>query len=162
VTETTKSGWDLTNVSPSSNNTTCTFSVNYPQDAGQTFSCSFTNVERSKVKVVKTVSTKAPTGTQSFEFQLFTGASTTTVGTMIAGQDFFANAGNGGVINFTALLAPFDAQGNPNHYQLCEIVMPGWNTNLGVYGTLFVPGSMLTPTLPNPNVNNMTVCVDFT
>jgi hypothetical protein len=64
-----------------------------------------------------------------------------------------ANSGNGGVLNFTTNLTP------GSHYQMCEDVMPGWNTNLGP--NLFVPGSMTTPTLPNPNVNNMTVCTDF-
>jgi len=38
-------------------------------------------------------------------------------------------------------------------------VMPGWNTSLA--GTLFVPGSIIPPTLPNPNVDNSPVCVDF-
>jgi hypothetical protein len=38
--------------------------------------------------------------------------------------------------------------------------MPGWNTNLT--GTLFVPGSVIPPALPNPNVDNSPVCRDFT
>ena len=39
-------------------------------------------------------------------------------------------------------------------------MLPGWNTNLA--GTLFVPGSVIPPALPNPNVDNSPVCVDFT
>jgi hypothetical protein len=47
-------------------------------------------------------------------------------------------------------------------YQICEWVFPGWNTNLAGDGPLFVPNSMIPPALPNPNVNNLTVCADFT
>jgi uncharacterized repeat protein (TIGR01451 family) len=102
-------------------------------------------------KVIKTVSGQQPSGTQSFTFTLREGASVTDLGTILQTQA--ANAGNGGVLNFTTDLVP------GNHYQMCEDVMPGWNTSLGP--PLFVPGSMTTPTLPNPNVNNMTVCTDF-
>jgi hypothetical protein len=47
-------------------------------------------------------------------------------------------------------------------YQICEWVFPGWNTNLAGDGPLFVPNSIIPPSLPNPNVNNLTVCADFT
>jgi uncharacterized repeat protein (TIGR01451 family) len=102
-------------------------------------------------KVIKTVSGQPPSGTQSFTFTLRQGADVTSLGTTLETQ--VANAGNGGVLNFTTNLVP------GSHYQMCEDVMPGWNTSLGT--NLFVPGSMTTPTLPNPNVNNMTVCTDF-
>ena len=102
-------------------------------------------------KVIKTVSGQPPSGTQSFTFTLRQGADVINIGTTLETQ--VANAGNGGVLNFTPNLVP------GNHYQMCEDVMPGWNTSLGT--NLFVPGSMTTPTLPNPNVNNMTVCTDF-
>jgi uncharacterized repeat protein (TIGR01451 family) len=102
-------------------------------------------------KVIKTVSGQPPSGAQSFTFTLRQGADVVNVGTTL--ETLVANAGNGGVLNFTTNLVP------GNHYQMCEDVMPGWNTSLGT--NLFVPGSMTTPTLPNPNVNNMTVCTDF-
>lgn len=102
-------------------------------------------------KVIKTVSGQPPSGTQAFTFTLRQGADPMNTGTILETQ--VANAGNGGVLNFTTNLVP------GNHYQMCEDVMPGWNTSLGT--NLFVPGSMTTPTLPNPNVNNMTVCTDF-
>src|SRR5262249_52273208 len=38
-------------------------------------------------------------------------------------------------------------------------VFAGWNTTLGP--NLFVPNSIIPPSLPNPNVNNLTVCTDF-
>src|SRR5207302_11268619 len=61
---------------------------------------------------------------------------------------------NGGVINFTTLLVPGST------YQLCEIVMPGWSTNLGT----FVPDSFYPPdgTVANPNVDNSILCANFT
>jgi uncharacterized repeat protein (TIGR01451 family) len=102
-------------------------------------------------QVIKTVSGQPPSGSQSFTFTLRQGADTMNLGTILETQ--VANAGNSGVLNFTTNLIP------GNHYQMCEDVMPGWDTSLGT--NLFVPGSMTTPTLPNPNVNNMTVCTDF-
>lgn len=102
-------------------------------------------------QVIKTVNGQPPSGTQSFTFTLRQGADVFNQGTTLETQ--FANAGNSGLVNFSTNLVP------GNHYQLCEDVMPGWNTSLGP--NLFVPGSMTPPSLPNPNVNNMTVCTDF-
>lgn len=102
-------------------------------------------------KVIKTVDGQAPSGSQSFTFTLRQGADVFSQGTVLDTE--IANATNGGVLNFSPDLVP------GAHYQLCEDVMPGWNTNLGP--NLFVPASMTPPSLPNPNVNNMTVCTDF-
>jgi hypothetical protein len=102
-------------------------------------------------KVIKTVSGAAPSGTQAFTFTLRTGASMLSDGTTL--ETLTANAGNGGILNFTTNLVP------GQHYQMCEDVMPGWNTTLPA--PLFVPNSFITPTLPNPNAINLTVCTDF-
>jgi hypothetical protein len=99
--------------------------------------------------VHKTVSGQKPATGQIFHFQLRSGASTLSDGAILEEHDTDAN----GDISFTTNLTP------GAHYQLCEWVYPGWNTNLGP--NLFVPNSMTTPTLPNPNVNNLTVCTDF-
>jgi len=101
---------------------------------------------------VKTKAGGALVTGDAFTFQLRTGASTTQLGTIV--ETLVATSANQGVLNFTTVLVP------TQHYQLCELVMPGWNTNLA--GTLFVPGSIIPPTLPNPNVDNSPVCVDFT
>ena len=101
------------------------------------------------VKVHKTVNGQPPAAGQTFHFQLRSGASTLSDGTILEEHDTDAN----GNISFTTNLTP------GAHYQLCEWVYPGWSTNLGP--NLFVPNSMTTPTLPNPNVNNLTVCTDF-
>jgi len=153
VTETEKSGWDFTSVSPADAviPKTCSFTVDLPEDLGVLFSCSFTNTKRGKAQVIKTVSGAPPTGTQAFTFQLRSGASPTENGTTLESQ--VANAGNGGVINFNTLLIPGDS------YQLCEIVLPGWTTTLGT----FVPNSFIPPdgVVQNPNTDNSVVCVDF-
>ena len=146
ILETEQSGWTNEGGSPQ-----CAFSVDLPANANDEFSCTFTNTSRGEAKVIKTVSGGAPTGSQSFTFQLRQGASTTSEGTTL--ETVAANAGNGGQITFTTQLIP------GQHYQLCEAVLPGWNTSLN--GGLFVPGSMLTPILPNPDVNNVWVCTDF-
>jgi len=127
---------------------TATFNV----EAGETVTCTFTNTQRGMVGVLKTVSGQAPTGDQAFTFQLRENASITEVGVTLETQ--VADALNGGDITFETKLVPGDT------YQLCEIVMPGWMTNLGT----FVPDSFMPPdgVAPNPNVDNSILCVDFT
>jgi hypothetical protein len=61
ITETAKPGF--TQVSA----TGCTFTVNYPADAGQTFSCTITNRQDATLKIVK-VTNPADSGTDSFPF----------------------------------------------------------------------------------------------
>jgi hypothetical protein len=106
---------------------------------------------RGKVKVAKTVSGQPPAADQSFTFELRQGASTSSEGTVLETKSTDAS-GN----------ISFDTQLDPGvTYQICEWVFPGWNTNLAGDGPLFVPNSIIPPSLPNPNVNNLTVCVDF-
>ena len=110
-----------------------------------------TNTVTGHANVIKTKSGLPLSGTDSFTFQLRQGADTVNLGAILESQN--ATAANGGVINFATVLVP------GQHYQVCELVMPGWNTSL--QGTLFVPGSIVPPALPNPNVDNSPVCVDF-
>jgi hypothetical protein len=148
-TETVPSGWDLTGLtcsdSDSSGNTT-THVATFIVAAGENVTCTFTNTQRGHARVVKTVNNAAPSGTQSFEFQLRQGASITSDGTTLETQ--FANANNGGVLNFSTQLVA------GQHYQLCERSMPGWLTSLGP--NAFVPNSF-----NNPNVDNSILCTDF-
>ena len=120
--------------------------------AGEIVTCTFTNRQRGKAKVVKTVSGAVPSGTLAFTFQLRQGASAIASGTLL--ETAIANAANGGIFTFSASLIPGQT------YQLCEIVMPGWNTTLGE----FVPDSFIPPdgVAPNPNVDNSILCVNFT
>jgi hypothetical protein len=107
---------------------------------------------KGKVKVVKTVSGQPPAAGQTFTFQLRQDASINSDGTVLETKATDAS----GKISFETQLAPGKT------YQICEWVFPGWNTNLAGDGPLFVPNSLIPPALPNPNVNNLTVCTDFT
>ncbi len=100
--------------------------------------------------VVKTQKGGVPT--RAFTLQLRRGASTTAEGNTL---ETLATSSGNGTLNFTTWLVP----GAP--YQLCEVVMPGWNTKLAGDGQLFVPASVTPPNLPNPNVKHMTVCANI-
>jgi nicotinamide mononucleotide (NMN) deamidase PncC len=135
---------DRSSATPSSGNLQ-TRTATFKLDPGETVTCIFTNTQRGKVKVVKTVSGAAPSGTQAFTFQLCQSATLSSVGTILETQ--VANAANGGVLNFTTSLTPGAT------YQLCEIVMPGWLTSLQ---NAFVPNGN------DPLVDNSVMCVNFT
>jgi hypothetical protein len=131
----------------------CEFTVPFPFPVNKTYSCTYTNKKKGLVKVIKTVSGAAPTGTQSFTFELWQ-ALTAVVGTgsKVEGP-LAANAGSVGTINFSANLTP-DAT-----YQMCETAMlPGWQTDIGG----FVPNSLLADGTTNPSVDNSVRCVNFT
>jgi hypothetical protein len=133
-------GWDLTGSSCNDGSPVTAISL----QAGETVTCTFNNRQRGKAKVIKTVNGAALSGTQSFTFQLRSGASASSAGTIL--ETGVANAANGGVINFTLLLTPGAT------YQLCEQMQPGWMTTLGppLYSVY------------NPSGDNSVVCTDFT
>jgi hypothetical protein len=143
--------FDLTGISCNDGASTTVSTVNlgtrtatFKLDAGETVTCTFTNTQRGHARVVKTIGSAVPTGTQSFTFQLRSGASASAAGTIL--ETLTANAANGGVITFTTNLVPGST------YQLCEQMLPGWMTSLGppffaVY---------------NPSGDNSVVCTDFT
>lgn len=137
-------------------NNTVTGDVTLATKYGLSNSYSFTEsascTVKGKVKVAKTVSGQPPAAGQSFIFELRQGASTSADGTLLESKNTDA-AGN---ISFSTELTPGQT------YQICEWVFPGWNTTLVGDGALFVPNSITPPALPNPNVNNLTVCADFT
>jgi plastocyanin len=120
-----------------------TRTATFKLDPGETVTCTFTDRQRGHAKVEKTVGSAAPTGSQAFTFQLRSGASGGSAGTIL--ETGVANAGDGGVINFTTYLVPGTT------YQLCEQIMPGWLTSLGP--PLF--------TVYNPSGDNSVVCTDF-
>lgn len=159
-TEAAKAGFDLTKIecddhgsaTPSSGSTgtrTATFKL----DPGEVITCTFTNVQRATVKVVKTLSGAAlKAGDPSFTFELRQGATADALvnNAIVPGNPGSlldtgtATPANGGSFTFTTQLVP-------GNYQLCELVLPGWSTDLG----------------PNPfnltiNGDNARVCVNFT
>jgi hypothetical protein len=144
VTETAQTGWFENSAVPNngSNTLVCSFHVDAIFDDGKTFSCTFTNTRDGHVKVIKTFQGAPPTGTQSFDFTLRTGASAGVPGTII--DELFANAADGGVLAFSDLLTP------GNHYQLCEVIQVGFGTNIK---TVFTTAAF--------DADNSTVCFDF-
>jgi Domain of unknown function DUF11 len=137
-------------------NNTVTGTVTLPSKYGLSNSYTFSDdgacTVKGKVKVVKTVSGQPPAADQTFTFELRQGAFTLSNGNILETKDTDAS----GNISFSTELVPGQI------YQICEWVFPGWNTNLAGDGPLFVPNSMTTPTLPNPGVNNLIVCTNFT
>jgi hypothetical protein len=140
VSEAAVSGWDLTSATCDNGNKPSNITV----AAGQTVTCTFTNRQRGHAKVVKTVSGNALSGSQSFTFQLRSGASAVAAGTIL--ETGVANVADSGVINFTTYLVPGQT------YQLCEQMSVGWMTSLGppLYSVY------------NPSGDNSVVCTDFT
>jgi hypothetical protein len=133
------SGWSLTGSSCSDGSPVSAISL----QAGETVTCTFTNTQAGHVRVVKTVQGNAPTGSQAFTFQLRDGANANSAGTLL--ETLTANAGNGGVLNFTTNLTP------GHSYELCEQMQVGWVTNLPA------------PTFILPNGgDNSIVCTTFT
>jgi len=150
ITETQQTNYDLTGlagdfdgnagrVSKNVGTQSCSFTLNLSTDAGATtkyFECAFTNTLRGHVTLTKTVAGQAPTGTQSFAFDLCNGAidAATTLPTCPSGPDrsVTANATNGGTLDFGYL--------PPATYTLCEVgVQAGWST------TWLLNGSSVTP-----------------
>ncbi len=119
VAETVPTGWDLASSTCTDQSTPAAITVG----PGQTVTCTFVNNKRGTASVTKTVGGAAPTGTQSFAFELRQGASATAAGTVLGTGT--ATAGNGGSVSFTQSLVAGAT------YQLCEVVMPGWQTSLG-------------------------------
>lgn len=153
VVETAKVGWDLVSANPDSpiQDKVCDFVVDYPEDAGKVFSCSFLNRERGRAQVLKTMNGLPDLGSYSFTFVLRQGATTFSVGETL--ESMSANAGNGGTLVFTQELIPGQT------YQICEIMLPGW---LSSFGT-FVPNAFMPPdgVVINPNIDNSILCGDF-
>ena len=119
---------------------------------GQSATCTITNTARGEADVIKKVSGGQPAANQTFTFEIRSGASTSSDGAVVKSATTDAS----GNLDFDTLLIPGQT------YQICEWVFPGWNTDLSGDGPLFVPNSIIPPALPNPNVNNLTVCVNFT
>ncbi len=142
VTETLKPGWRLTNAAPGDGQS-CRFTVDFPEDDGKAFQCTFNNQRLARAAVLKTVTGAPPSASQSFEFTLRQGATSTSHGTIL--ETLVANAGNGGNLSFVTWLVPGD------HYQLCEVVAAGWSSTIGGFSVVPVPGD-----------DNSVTCVDFT
>jgi hypothetical protein len=143
LTETNQSGWDAQTPAGS-----CDFAVDYPADANRTFTCTFTNVQRAHVRVLKTVSGSSDLGGRTFMFQLRSGASPTAVGTALETKALDA-ANN--PVSFTTGLIPGAT------YQMCEL-LPG----IGWMTSLFTDGGFTPNVVNDPLADNSLICHDFT
>jgi hypothetical protein len=107
-------------------------------------------VPPGSAQVIKTISGRALTGTETVTFQLRQDASTTSEGTILESQN--ATAANGASATFTTLLT------GGATYQLCEIkVHVSWHSSLSDLPGAFTPSSAV-----DAEVDNSVVCVDFT
>jgi hypothetical protein len=146
TTEAVPTGWDLTGIvctDPTNNSSGSSATATYNVALGETVSCTFTNRKRGVAKVIKTFNGGA-LGTNTFTFQLRSGASASQAGTTL--ETLIASSGNNGTLNFTTQLVPGQT------YQMCEQMQPGWMTTLGppLYSVF------------NPSGDNSVVCTDFT
>ncbi len=141
ITETNQTGW-----TSDDGKGDCSFTVDYPADAGNTYTCTFTNTSRGHVSVTKTEN--GGTSTDVFTFELRSGVDINDAldptddnpGSLLETQNVTADAT---AVDFTTDLIPGDT------YSLCEIVMPGWSTDLPNQYTLVI------------SLSNERVCSDF-
>jgi hypothetical protein len=116
---------------------------------GQIATCTITNRRAAYTKVTKTFAGLPLTGSQSYTFEIRTGASAASDGTTIASCT--ANAANNGTCSFGIKLDPLVT------YNFCETnLQVGFNTSL-TNAALFPQGFFLPP---NGGVNS-TTCVSF-
>jgi hypothetical protein len=149
-----KARWDLTDIvcdDANSTGSTTTRTATFRLDAGEVVTCVFTNTKRGRANVIKTLNGGALTGTAAFSFQIRSGASVNSQGTVI--ETGTANAANAGTINFTSDLVPGTS------YALCENIAPGWTGTIASDPNRFVPASA---GVPPESVDNSWVCVPFT
>jgi hypothetical protein len=127
ISESSQTGWSEVGAvgggtgTVTGSSTSCSFTVNYPADAGKTFNCTISNQSRGSIRVHKTVNGLALSGSQAFMFEVVSGASVSTIGTLV-GSPQTATAGNVGTVNFTGL-----KPGTP--YSLCELMVAGFGPN---------------------------------
>jgi hypothetical protein len=123
-------GWDQTGAS-----TECSFTVDFPADAGHTFSCTFTNTQRGSVTVIKTQNGATPT--LGYTFCLSGGPDNLPTTNCLT-----TNSTNQGTLDFGEV--------KPGNYTLCEKAVPA-----GTDSTLVDQGGVLDP-------NTGDVCLNLT
>jgi hypothetical protein len=142
ITEVMQTGWEQA-AAPTGD---CSFTVNYPADNDRLFTCSFSNRAMGTVTVHKTVDGQTPAA-GAYSFQVRTGASTTSAGTIVASDTNDAT----GTADFNPPL-----YFSPGTYQICEVNLP-----LNAAPT-FSSGTVFVPTIANDStVDNTTRCVQF-
>ena len=145
VAETVPSGWDLVSATCDDGSTVGSIGL----AAGETVTCTFTNRQRGDVDLVKTFNGGAIPAGESFTFQLRQGASTASDGTVLATL----------VVDSTTVF-PAELASNlvPGTYQVCEYILPGYDSDIRDMTGAFVPNS----NMPPQDVDNAYVCAPIT
>jgi Prealbumin-like fold domain len=108
----------------------CVFTVDFPADAGLTFTCTWTNTEQGTITIAKTVSGAA--SSETFTFELREGASDSNPGT---GNDTAGTLLATETITADGVAVQIDGFLSPGTYQVCELLPgPGWTSTLGGAG----------------------------
>jgi hypothetical protein len=109
----------------------CVFTVDFPADAGLTFTCTWTNTQQGTITIAKTVSGAA--STETFTFELREGADDNdpldptddSAGTLLGTETITADG----------VAVQLDGFLTPGTYQVCELLPgPGWMSTLGGAG----------------------------
>jgi hypothetical protein len=139
---------DGTSTTPSTTNVgtrTATFKL----DPGETITCVFTNRQRGDVKLVKTFEGGPIPAGESFDFQVRQGASVAAEGTVLKSLTVDSTT------TFPVLLAENLV---PGSYQLCEYILPGYDSDIRTVTGAFIPNS----NMPPEQVDNAWVCIPIT
>lgn len=154
--EAVKAGWDLTGIAcddgaslTPSTVSLATRTATFKLDPGETVKCVFTNRQRGNVDLVKTFKGgPIPVG-ESFEFQLRSGASAMSNGSVVSTLT---------VNSTTVFPAHLATNIVPGTYQVCEYVKVGYDSTIRTMPGAFVPGSSASPS----TTDNSYVCVPVT
>lgn len=181
VKEVVPDGWDLTRVSCISDGEADTASlVNGVQNpafialnAGEVVRCTFTNVQRGMVDVVKTLAGNPLGDGDTFTFEIRLGDGT---GPAIASATAAGPLGVGEATDFSCTIegpycmtvdgmAKFPVFSNgPVQYAFCETNMdPGWqNIEVDKFGNPLEPQNWFVPGGGDPDLDNSVECISFT
>ena len=184
VKELVPEGWDLTKVMcrPDVDDVSAQLVPEVPNpnavfvnlNAGDVIRCTFTNVERGMVDVVKTLSGNPLGDGDEFTFEIRLGdgtgpaiASATATGPLGAGEavDFSCTAESFYCMTVGSMAKlPIRKDGEAIQYAFCETGMePGWqNVEVDEFGTPLVPQNWFVPGGGDPDADNSVECIAFT
>ena len=154
VRETNKVGWAFTSLVCTATGTGTSRTIVGPLATitlagGGVVDCTYTNTQLARVSLFKTVSDASIPAGLSILFQVRTGASVSSQGIVQASATL-----NSTSVFPLNLFGP-DAFVAPGNYQICEFVLPGWNSTIRTEPGAFVPESLSDPI----NFDNGYVCI---
>lgn len=172
IAEDAEAGWDLVSASCDDNNGNGPASIQL--DPGELVTCTFKNVQRGMVDVVKTLAGSPLGDGDVFTFDIRLGdglggaiATATAAGPLGIGEsvDFSCTAEGPYCTTVDGMAKlPILNGGNPVQYAFCETGMdPGWkNVEVDEFGTPLVPQNWFVPGGGDPEADNSTECIAFT